>query len=256
LTDQSISFDRAASFYDETRGFPDGVAGDVARLFGRVGNLSASSRIIEPGVGTGRIALPLANHTGAHIVGVDIAAQMLRRLRAKRADERLTPIHADATAQPFPDEYFDAAVMTHVFHLIPNWEQALDEVGRVLKPGGVLLYAWTEYEAQNFFGVWQQAITAKTMRSPFGTFRSASFLDEAGWRAAGEIDDVTYHTTRTPAGYIDTLRNRVWSSTWRMSDAEIAEGVRLLKNAAAERGLALDEPVQQQVWFKVAPYTP
>lgn len=255
MTEQSISFDRAASYYDATRGFPPDVVPQVARLFERVGRLTAHSRVLEPGVGTGRIALPIIRQTGAHYTGVDIALQMLRTLDSQRDGAPLTLIRGDATVLPLPPHTFDAAVITHVFHLIPNWQDALNEIRRVLKPGGVLLYSWTEYDAQDFFRVWQQAITSRTA-SPFGKFRGTAFLDEAGWRAVDPPGEVTYYIERTPAAYIDTLRNRIWSSTWRMSDAEIADGVRLLEQAAHERGLPLDAPIQQQVWFRVASYSP
>jgi ubiquinone/menaquinone biosynthesis C-methylase UbiE len=71
MTTQSVAFDRAAHFYDDTRGFPAGEDRAVAALISQAGGLTATSRILEIGIGTGRIALPLASHVGA-IYGVDI----------------------------------------------------------------------------------------------------------------------------------------------------------------------------------------
>jgi ubiquinone/menaquinone biosynthesis C-methylase UbiE len=44
----------------------------------------------------------------------------------------------DATALPFPDEYFDCVYSFGVLHHIPDVAEVLSEVKRVLKPGGVL----------------------------------------------------------------------------------------------------------------------
>src|SRR5215813_4075736 len=74
---------------------------------------------------------------------------MVERLEEKyaaaRADQaelgwgRLTIELADMTALPYADAAFDAAVGVHVLHLVPEWRSALDEVLRVVKPGGAFL---------------------------------------------------------------------------------------------------------------------
>ena len=60
----SVAFDRAAGYYDNTRGFPAGVEGEIGALMAQAGDLSSASRVLEIGVGTGRIALPVAPHRG------------------------------------------------------------------------------------------------------------------------------------------------------------------------------------------------
>jgi SAM-dependent methyltransferase len=95
-------------------------------------------RCLEIGVGTGRIALPLAR-AGVSIVGVDISREMLRRL-VENAGQAAPPlVIADATRLPFAADSFSAAIAAHVFHLIPNWTIAVQELLRVLSPGGVIL---------------------------------------------------------------------------------------------------------------------
>jgi len=53
-------FDRAADIYDQTRGFPPGVGDRVAAALVDFVGLKPDDRILEIGVGTGRIAKPLA----------------------------------------------------------------------------------------------------------------------------------------------------------------------------------------------------
>ena len=100
-------------------------------------------RLLEVGVGTGRIALPL-HRRGRRVVGVDLSVPMLERYRAKAAAAGLPAppvLRADATRLPFRDACVDAVLEVHVLHLVPLWELALAEVRRVLAPGGVLLHA-------------------------------------------------------------------------------------------------------------------
>ncbi|HYY81688.1 MAG TPA: methyltransferase domain-containing protein [Actinomycetes bacterium] len=135
----SVAFDRAAGYYDETRGLPPAVAERVAdRIEAAAG---PAARLLEIGVGTGRVALPL-HRRGRQLLGVDLSGPMLQRYRAKAAALGLRPpplLRADATRLPLRDASVDAVLEVHVLHLIPTWRAALAEVRRVLAPGGLVL---------------------------------------------------------------------------------------------------------------------
>ncbi|HYN18372.1 MAG TPA: class I SAM-dependent methyltransferase [Actinomycetes bacterium] len=137
----SVVFDRAAGFYDQSRGLPPEVEELVADRVEEVAG--QGGRLLEVGVGTGRIALPL-HRRGRRVVGVDLSLPMLERYRAKAAAAGLPPppvLRADATRLPFRDACVDAVLEVHVLHLVPSWELALAEARRVLTAGGVLLHA-------------------------------------------------------------------------------------------------------------------
>ena len=53
---------------------------------------------------------------------------------------------ADMTTVPFADASFDVVIAMHVFHLVDGWQQAVHEVLRVLRPGGIFLHFWDERE--------------------------------------------------------------------------------------------------------------
>ena len=97
-------------------------------------------------MGTGRFAIPVTAG-GFDVVGIDISAGMLTRLRSRKGvptAASLTAARADAVRMPFRDASFDAIYWVHVLHLIPQWRRALDEIVRVVRPGGLLIMARTE----------------------------------------------------------------------------------------------------------------
>jgi len=145
-----LGFDRAAEYYDSTRGFPPGVAERIRDAIVAYTHADAQTRFLELGVGTGRIALPFIR-AGYDFTGVDIAQPMMDQLERKlaadanRQDYHYRLAQADVCDLPFPDESFDVAIAVHVLHLVDNWRQALDEACRVVRrPGSRLLIAADE----------------------------------------------------------------------------------------------------------------
>src|SRR5450432_4029179 len=158
MPNESVAFDRAADYYDNTRGFPPGVEKGVGALIAQTGRLTASSRVLEIGVGTGRIALPLSSHVGSYY-GIDLARPMMDRLTAKRKHEPIYLVQGDVTRLPFPTAAFDAVIAVHVFHLIPGWRDVLGEVARVLRPGAPLLHGWNgRLVVDKLQEIWGEAI--------------------------------------------------------------------------------------------------
>jgi SAM-dependent methyltransferase len=135
ITD-SISFDRAAGYYDRTRALPVELAARQTEML--AGVLTGCTAVLEIGVGTGRIALPLWRR-GVSVVGLDLSAAMLRRLRANAGGDNFPLVMGDATRIPFGETTLDAVVAAHVLHLIPEWRQAVAEIHRVLRSGGIFL---------------------------------------------------------------------------------------------------------------------
>lgn len=97
--------------------------------------------ILEIGVGTG-LTLPYFP-ADKRVVGVDLSEDMLRVAGQKVAERKLTAVTGlsvmDACRLGLPDEAFDAVTAQFVITLVPNPEQALDEMDRVLRPGGEIV---------------------------------------------------------------------------------------------------------------------
>lgn len=135
----SLSFDRAADFYDETRALPPEVVRTFCSAVLAAGGVAAGARLLELGIGTGRIAAPFLE-AGDDLVGVDLSMRMMAVLRSRFPTARV--VQADVTALPFAGASFDVAIAVHVFHLVAGWQRALAETRRVLRPGGVLAWSW------------------------------------------------------------------------------------------------------------------
>ena len=231
MPSESLAFDRAADFYDETRGFPPGEEQPVAALLSRVGGLTASSRVLEIGVGTGRIALPLSAHVGA-VYGVDLARSMMLRLRAKQTGQPVYIAEGDAARLPFPARIFDAVVAVHVFHVIAGWQDALREIARVLRPGGVLISAYDDRGDQHptdtlMWAAFNQVV-GEDQPPNVGVARDRydTFLEEAGWRPAGEAQSHPLgDELHAPALFLKHLEQRSWSGQWRVPDEALAAGI-------------------------------
>ena len=135
---KSVSFDQAAGYYDQTRGFPPGVGEVVAEAAADL--IGPAQRVLEVGIGTGRIARPMIAR-GYAVTGIDLSGKMMARLleALPPAAPRPALLQGDAVQLPFAAGSFDAAVTVHVFHLIAGWRDAAGELRRCLKPGGVLL---------------------------------------------------------------------------------------------------------------------
>ena len=99
----------------------------------------ADGRVLEVAVGTG-LNLPFYD-AGVSLVGVDLSPEMLAIAR-RRADEAGRDVdlrEGDAHDLDFEDASFDSVVSTFSLCNIPDVDQAVSEMHRVLRPGGRLI---------------------------------------------------------------------------------------------------------------------
>ncbi|QSX35022.1 class I SAM-dependent methyltransferase [Shewanella avicenniae] len=104
-------------------------------------NIPAIDKALEIGCGFGQgIQLLRSGFGAASVVAVDLDEEMLAFSAARYPDSPwLTLMQADATRLPFDDQQFDLVCDFAVFHHVPDWQTAVDEVFRVLKPGGAFV---------------------------------------------------------------------------------------------------------------------
>ena len=134
---EPLVFDRATDYYDRTRALPPAAMDRVVELLTE--ELGTDTACLEVGVGTGRMALPLAR-AGVSLVGLDLSMPMMRRLIENAGGQPPFPLlHADATRTPFRSHSLETALVVHVLHLIPAWQDVVDEIFRIVRPAGRVL---------------------------------------------------------------------------------------------------------------------
>ena len=117
-------FDGISEIYDSTRH-----PATEAELKAVSRELRNCRTVLDVGVGTGRFAKPLSD-AGFEVVGIDVSRKMMLRARQKGVKSLIV---ADAHNMPFVDGSFDASIIVHVLHLIPDWLMVMREMGRVTK---------------------------------------------------------------------------------------------------------------------------
>ncbi len=130
LTLVPAAYDKIAKYYD--RGFLP-ITRYIAGLRREtLALLPDNAAILEVGAGTG------ANFEFyprcRHAVASDLSIKMIEF--ARRKDDSIAIVQADAQSLPFPQGYFDAAFATLVFCSVPDPLRAFAELCRVVKPGG------------------------------------------------------------------------------------------------------------------------
>ena len=146
-----LSFDNMAELYDETRIFDTYCFNSALDYIVDRYPPRRFGSIFYPGIGTGRIAIPLAER-GYRVTGVDISEEMLalmkKRVMKARQSLQISFQMANVLKLPFSTRAFDMAIAVHLFYFIQNWKKAIDEILRVVKGDGpvVLMHTGTGTE--------------------------------------------------------------------------------------------------------------
>ncbi len=135
--DVNDAYSRWAPFYDAVFAWvmrPGRVA--TAALLNQTGG-----RVLDVGVGTG-LELPMFGPT-VKVTGIDLCEPMLDIARKRVESHKLGNVEGllvmDAMDLKFPDASFDAVIGPYVLTVVPEPERTLDEMARVVKPGGEII---------------------------------------------------------------------------------------------------------------------
>ena len=95
-------------------------------------DLPAEGALLDAGGGTGRVAQFLDGHA----MGVVVADQSCRMLAEARGKPGLRPVCGETENLPFPDGFFARIIMVDAMHHVAGQQETIDELWRVLRPGG------------------------------------------------------------------------------------------------------------------------
>jgi len=103
--------------------------------------LHSNSKVLEIGTGTGLIALAIAEHV-KEITAIDYSPEMIHIAKEKQQQSTHNNIDfkvSNANKIDFPDNTFDIIIASNVFHLLPNANEVLREIKRLLNENGKVI---------------------------------------------------------------------------------------------------------------------
>jgi len=92
-------------------------------------------RVLEVGGGPGELAARIQRQLAATVAFLDISPRMVELARERGVDAQI----GDAQQLPFADASFDTVVAAWMLYHVPDLDRTLDEIARVLEPGGALV---------------------------------------------------------------------------------------------------------------------
>lgn len=207
--------------------------------------ITKTSRVLEIGIGTGRIAISVAEHVD-RLFGIDLSVEMMNKLRLKLSNSRLQIEIAQANARdlPFASEFFDVAYAVHVYHLVADWRNAILDARRVLKPGGKFVVSFHKRDEHSPNMVLRARMREMAREYGVNTRRPGSQSEDeilgeiVKWDPSPRIVATSvWEEEENVAEILDELDRQIFSETW-MVPREVMDKVmpRLREWAKEEYG--------------------
>jgi ubiquinone/menaquinone biosynthesis C-methylase UbiE len=190
---------------------------------------------LDVGSGTGRFTLALARTFGP-VTGVEPSVRMREAAESTPLPAGVRYLAGSAEDLPVPSASADYALMFLSWHHVQDKNRAVEELTRVLRPGGRLLLRanfsdhippsgwWLEYFPRGFE---VDAAMFQPLHEVIEAFTSA------GWRVA-EFGRVTEPSSGTRGDMLERLRLRSHSTFAHFTPEELETGFRHLERAVAE----------------------
>lgn len=136
-------FDRIVPRYDLMNRVMTGGRDEVWRkmVAKRAVAVDPSAIVLDVATGTGDLAFAIRRAGAASVVGVDFSREMIAAAHRKagRKDDATAFLVADALYLPFADETFDACTVSFGLRNMADYDAALTEMTRILRPGGTFV---------------------------------------------------------------------------------------------------------------------
>lgn len=233
-------YGKIAHLYDDTRPLPPEVSAKICNCILELVKATAETKFLEPGIGTGRIGLPIIKQ-GYTYTGIDISEAMMNQLRGKFLEipENLTLIQGDAANLPFADNSFDAIITTHILHCLEDPLVGLSEIKRVLKPDGVYLsceHLHCAYQ-EEFYQAFNNIITKYRLEKPQPktkkVFPFGEEMQQTLVKMGAEVEKVTavkWQQSQTVGELFNMYRSRAFGLCWLIDKEDFDLAILEFKN--------------------------
>lgn len=241
-----INYSRNAEVYDKRHG--NILGREVVNEIASAAGLIAGDTLLDFAAGTGRASLGFARY-GLKVTSADVSEAMLEKLTSRLEDLPIKTVIMDGKTLPFEDDSFDAVSAARVFYLIEDWQGILDEIRRVLKPGGVFLHDWGNGDPDEDWvrvrEALRQQLDAKGIESKFhpgarSEMKLNEYLGQIGFSEVSCVSagEGVAHTLR---GFIDLIARKTCSYLWDVKDDVCAKEVAELTQWASQEFKDLDK---------------
>jgi SAM-dependent methyltransferase len=225
---------------DDLRKFDDAYLSFYPYLAGYIPDDLAGKRVLEIGLGYGTLGGVLVDRH-ARYTGVDISpgpvAMMQHRIALAGREAECDAQQASALDLPFADDEFDMLYSVGCLHHTGDLRQAIVEVGRVLRPGGVaVVMVYNRWSARRVVGAPRRALSGWRSRADADAVERARY--DAGQDGSGPP-----HTDFVSAGELRRLMTGFSSVEIKKRNIDIAHvpvARPLLLRASADRVIGLD----------------
>ncbi|MHA2225289.1 MAG: class I SAM-dependent methyltransferase [Candidatus Hodarchaeales archaeon] len=254
-------FDWASSFYDTTRAIPAGLIRQIVEKIQQLSKIKPSTKILEVGIGTGRIAIPLSSQLNVDIVGVDISEKMIQKCQDKvKSANKIHLIIADGLSLPFPQSTkFDLILTAHLLHLVSDPFLLTNKMLSFLALEGLFinLDAHVNYHDTLPYKIYYEKLAKDNYRHAFrgDLIRNeiTIYLSKRGWKhEVFTIEGVKEVTINNVCRFI---RDQVFSSTRLIEDDFHHRSLKYLYQELEGRNIDLSDKIIAKVAVRLSFFT-
>lgn len=124
-------------------------------------------RILDVATGTGDLAIAFAQQSNTRVTGLDLSPGMLsvgkEKVKHNNLQDRVEMVLGDSESLPFDNHHFDAVTVAFGVRNFENLSRGIEELYRVLKPGGTLAVLETSKPTNPIFKWGYQLHTSVVM---------------------------------------------------------------------------------------------
>ena len=173
-------WDRTAKIYDH---FMKKDHKAYKQMYSLIYPVVRHKQVLELATGTGLIAKHIVC-SADHIEATDTSQEMIKQAKQGVKSTKLYFSVQDMFHLPYADQSFDVVIVVNALHIVPEPEEALSEIRRVLKDDGVLVAPTFTHADNAFFGkvkAFFMKLAGFPLHSKWTSHEYLVFLRENGW---------------------------------------------------------------------------